>query len=421
VVPGDKVKVEVYAKYFEASNSDLASFVTWVASMVSGVDVPSSMVDGAGYTANAGATLPFGSPLDKTNESGTVPKAYVNWVVFNQNYQPDLLKSGFRRVTSAALQSTGSDGLHELLESPEITISEPGYVYVWLSNENETPIEVYFDDFKVAHTKSQIIQADDYYPFGLAFNSYSRENSTKNNYLYNGIERQDELDLGWDLAQFRAYEPTLCRFMQIDPVIKEHESPYAWNTNNPILFADPSGADSTQRANAVAKAEEYAKKNPGDSYPTAKEKEEGKFKGAPGEKVDCSGLVSQAIIAGGESDPVLEGSGGGVERIAKNLPKVGDKTDMSKVEVGTVVALNNTREGELDPKKDFKHTGIISEVVRNDDGSIKSMKMIDSGGTPGSKNGSGPRVSTLISNGKSQYWGDRINGFYKWDTKPDKK
>lgn len=31
----------------------------------------------------------------------------------------------------------------------EIDITEPGYVYIYLSNENGTPIEVYFDDFKV--------------------------------------------------------------------------------------------------------------------------------------------------------------------------------------------------------------------------------------------------------------------------------
>ncbi|NOT76902.1 MAG: hypothetical protein HOP08_18415 [Cyclobacteriaceae bacterium] len=124
------------------------------------------------------------------------------------------------------------------------------------------------------------------------------------------------------------------------------------------------------------------------------------------------------IRPSGESDPVAKGTGRGVERIAQNLPKVGDIGDMSKVVVGTVVALNNTGKGELKPEYDFRHTGIISEVIRGDDGRIISMKMIDSGGTAGS-GASGPRVSELITNGESQYWGNRINGFYKWDTKPD--
>jgi len=32
--------------------------------------------------------------------------------------------------------------------------------------ENETPVEVYFDDFKVTQVKSPIIATDDYYPGG---------------------------------------------------------------------------------------------------------------------------------------------------------------------------------------------------------------------------------------------------------------
>ena len=52
-------------------------------------------------------------------------------------------------------------------------------------------MEVYFftsqggDNFKVTHTKSPVIQVDDYYPFGLSFNSYQRTDQTKNKYLYN--------------------------------------------------------------------------------------------------------------------------------------------------------------------------------------------------------------------------------------------
>jgi len=41
------------------------------------------------------------------------------------------------------------------------------------------------------------IQIYDYYPFGLTFNSWQRLGGVKNDYLYNGKEMQDELDLGW--------------------------------------------------------------------------------------------------------------------------------------------------------------------------------------------------------------------------------
>jgi len=42
---------------------------------------------------------------------------------------------------------------------------------------------------------------------------------------------------------FRMYDPMLGRWWQQDPVIKEHESPYAWVTNNPIRFMDFIGLD----------------------------------------------------------------------------------------------------------------------------------------------------------------------------------
>lgn len=51
----------------------------------------------------------------------------------------------------------------------------------------------------------------DYYPFGLTFNSYSRENSLPNMYQYNGKEKQDELDLGWIDYGARMYMPEIGR------------------------------------------------------------------------------------------------------------------------------------------------------------------------------------------------------------------
>lgn len=38
-------------------------------------------------------------------------------------------------------------------------------------------MEVYFDDFKVTHGKSPIVQSQEFYPFGGEFNKFSRENS----------------------------------------------------------------------------------------------------------------------------------------------------------------------------------------------------------------------------------------------------
>src|SRR4051812_10563772 len=78
--------------------------------------------------------------------------------------------------------------------------------------------EVYFDDFKVEHVKSPVIQSEDFYPFGLSFNSYNRENSLINKYLYNGKEKQDALDLGWFDYGARMYMPDIGRWGVVDPL-----------------------------------------------------------------------------------------------------------------------------------------------------------------------------------------------------------
>src|SRR5690606_10601992 len=119
----------------------------------------------------------------------------------------------------------------------------PGYVYIYFSNDNGQPLEVFFDDFTVEHVHSAIVQADDYYPFGMTFNSYRRENSVANKFLYNGKELQDDLDLGWYDYGARMYMPDLGRFGAMDPLtdLMVSWSPYHYTYNNPINFTDPSG------------------------------------------------------------------------------------------------------------------------------------------------------------------------------------
>jgi RHS repeat-associated protein len=163
--------------------------------------------------------------------------------IFDRNFIP--VDGGFIQMTTAAKEH-GQDVAHELLSSGNITIKQPGYVYVYLSNEETSPVEVYFDDFKVTHTKSAVVQVNDYYPFGLTFNSYSRENSVPQKFKFNSKEEQDELSIAWLDFGARMFQPELGRFFSQDRFSENYfdQSPYHYVANNPLKYVDINGDSS---------------------------------------------------------------------------------------------------------------------------------------------------------------------------------
>src|SRR5690606_11348290 len=116
-----------------------------------------------------------------------------------------------------AAREDGTNVPHEKL-SGEIVVQQPGYAYIYFSNDNGQPLEVFFDDFTVEHVHSAIVQVDDYYPFGMTFNEYRREDGMMNRYLYNGKEFQNELGLDWYDYGARMYDPAVGRWFVVDPM-----------------------------------------------------------------------------------------------------------------------------------------------------------------------------------------------------------
>ncbi len=138
----------------------------------------------------------------------------------------------------------GPDAPHDRLHNAApITIDQPGYVYIYFSNENGDLVEVFFDDFEVEHVHGEVVQMDDYYPFGVVFNSYSSENAKPQNYKSNGKELQEELSIGWYDYQARQYDPFTGRWTTVDPLseVSRRWSPYVYCYDNPIRFIDPDG------------------------------------------------------------------------------------------------------------------------------------------------------------------------------------
>lgn len=116
-------------------------------------------------------------------------------------------------------------------------------------------------DHLANHYVSEIIQAQDYYPFGMKMsdaspitpmNEYSGRTyqhslfqSNSYRFAYNGKEMDasmheelEQLDYG-----FRVYNPGLGRFLSVDPLADQFPgwNPYHYVHNNPIRLIDPTG------------------------------------------------------------------------------------------------------------------------------------------------------------------------------------
>ena len=248
VMPGDKVTAEVHAKYVDTNDANiqpwLLSFVTALAAPASAV--PGAMVDGGVGVVSGGSAFPYANYLQRVNDTGDGPKAYLNWVLMDRDFH--YLDGGFRRVTTEA-KETGTDTEHEplVIEDGVIRITQPGYVYIYLSNENPTPVEVFFDDFEVMHTKSPVIQTHDYYPFGLrTANSYTREDAVPNRTkLFQEQEHIDDLGLDWDAYSYRSHQPDIGRFFAMDPMANAfyYNSPYAFSENKVTSHREMEGLE----------------------------------------------------------------------------------------------------------------------------------------------------------------------------------
>jgi len=94
---------------------------------------------------------------------------------------------------------------------------------------------------------TEIREENNYYPFGLKHKGYNNiiqnSNSAASKFKYNGVELEESLGLDLYEMEFRMYDPAIGRFNGIDPITHHSQGTSVAFDNNPIFWADPSGAD----------------------------------------------------------------------------------------------------------------------------------------------------------------------------------
>jgi RHS repeat-associated protein len=243
VYPGDKVDLEVWeyhegASGFGTTGTSASSLVTLVASAfatgVAGVDAQISSGVNAGITA-------FGT--GGGNQGDSRPAAYLNYILFDKDF--NVLNMGWQLAPATTFTK-------QKLSFSTIGVKEEGYLFAYLSYDDDSNNWVYFDDLKVTHTKTNVMQYNEYYPFGLQASTSWTRTGSKNNFLYdNGGELNPTTGV-YDLV-YRNYDPVLGRLNQIDPKADKYASlsPYSYAGNDPVLNNDPFGDDWLDDLNAA--------------------------------------------------------------------------------------------------------------------------------------------------------------------------
>ncbi|MEO6327694.1 MAG: DUF6443 domain-containing protein [Ginsengibacter sp.] len=244
VMAGDKFNVRVNSWWNSITTPGPP--VSPLSSLLSALNIGIGSVAGTKASStelNSTGTLSLPITDFITSHSGYItskPKAFVNWVLFDEQFKFVNNSSGFEQVNSSNvfLPHIRND----------LPINKSGYLYVYVSNETPN-IDVFFDNLQVTHIRGPLTEETHYYPFGLTMAGISSkaagaiQNKEK---TFQGQRFDDDLGLNWIQFKWRNHDPQIGRFIEIDPLSDKYvyNSPYAFSENKVTGHIELEGLES---------------------------------------------------------------------------------------------------------------------------------------------------------------------------------